>query len=162
MDKKDILVHGWEYAFDVEDWYPPIKAALQDVDFTEAVWKPTGKATHTIAELVTHLLYYKERFLVRLKGQEWKIPITNNDESFHTTDVGTAEAWKAAVDKLFSVQKEIKSILVTMDEAGLQKEIEKIPVERQILSLMMHDAYHTGQIILIRKLYGSWPEKRDV
>lgn len=162
MDKKDILIQGWDFAYEVEDWYPPITAALKDVDFTEAVWKPSGMATHTIAELVTHLLYYKERFLFRLKGLEWKVSIDSNDDTFHTTKVSTAEEWKAAVDKLYKVQREIKDVLTTLEDSGWQKVIAKISVDRQALSLMMHDAYHTGQIILIRKLSGSWPDKREV
>lgn len=30
----------------------------------------------------------------------------------------------------------------------------------EVMSLILHDAYHTGQIVLVRKLQGSWPGTR--
>jgi hypothetical protein len=29
MQRKEILIHGWDFAYDVEDWYPPLKASLK-------------------------------------------------------------------------------------------------------------------------------------
>jgi hypothetical protein len=162
MDKNEILTKGWDFAFDTEDWYPPIKAALKDVDFVQAFWRPEGKASHIIAELVVHLLYYKKRFLFRLNEREWDTHIDSNDETFETNAITTAEQWYGTVNDLYSVQNEIKTILNTLDEQGWQRQIPETAADRQVLSLIMHDAYHTGQIILIRKLYGSWPDVRDV
>ena len=34
-------------------------------------------------------------------------------------------------------------------------------VGRWVNSLVLHDAYHTGQIMFIRKLQGSWPSRRS-
>ncbi|MGE7057310.1 DinB family protein, partial [Paenibacillus glucanolyticus] len=50
---------------------------------------------------------------------------------------------------------------------ALRQKIEQMPEEeitespQRIASLITHDAYHTGQIIFLRKLQGSWPAKRS-
>ena len=33
-------------------------------------------------------------------------------------------------------------------------------LEGKLLDIMLHDAYHTGQIIQLRKMQGAWPSKR--
>ena len=161
MQQKEILIHGWDFAYDIEDWYPPLKASLKDVDLKQAQWRPDGKASHTIGELVNHLLYYKKRFLFRLEHREWTAKIGSNDDTFQTAQYTTSDAWNQALSELQSVQQGIRAKLVSLEEGDLDSPLPKDPVGRQVLSLFMHDAYHTGQIILIRKLYGSWPGVRD-
>ena len=46
MQRKEILIHGWDFAYDVEGWYPPLKASLKDVDFKQAQWD----------QMVSHLI----------------------------------------------------------------------------------------------------------
>jgi len=162
MQRKEILIQGWDFAYDVEDWYPPLKASLKDVDLRQAQWRPEGKSSHTIAELVSHLLYYKKRFLFRLERKEWTAKIGSNDETFQTTQYATSDAWNRALSELQSVQQGIRAKLVDLEDQDLDSPLPKDPISRQLLSLFMHDAYHTGQIILIRKLYGSWPGIRNV
>ncbi|HEX6226519.1 MAG TPA: DinB family protein [Chryseolinea sp.] len=162
MQRKDILIKGWDFAMDVEGWYPPLKAALKGVDSHQAYWKPEGEASHTIGELVIHLLYYKKRFLYRLEQKEWTIDIKSNDETFQNASYATLDAWPSLVNELQSVNISIREKLSRLQDQDLDKPLPKDPVGGQILDLIMHDAYHTGQIILIRKLHGSWPSERDV
>jgi hypothetical protein len=35
------------------------------------------------------------------------------------------------------------------------------PIGLTLTSIILHDAYHIGQIIQIRKLQGSWPANRS-
>ena len=161
MQRKEILIHGWDFAYDVEGWYPPLKASLKDVDLKQAQWRPDGKASHTIGELVNHLLFYKKRFLFRLERKEWTKKIGSNDDTFQTTQYATSDAWNHALSELQSVQQDIRVKLVGLEDRDLDSPLPKDTIGGQVLSLFMHDAYHTGQIILIRKLYGSWPGVRD-
>ena len=123
---------------------------------------PDGKSSHTIGELVNHLLYYKKRFIFRLEQKEWTSKIGSNDDTFQTTQYSTPEAWNHALAELGSVHQNIRAKLVGLEDRDLDSPLPKDPIGGQVLSLLMHDAYHTGQIILIRKLYGSWPGVRDV
>ncbi|EKN66925.1 hypothetical protein BABA_13592 [Neobacillus bataviensis LMG 21833] len=38
--------------------------------------------------------------------------------------------------------------------------LDQNSLERKLLDIMLHDAYHTGQIIQLRKIQGSWPSVR--
>jgi uncharacterized damage-inducible protein DinB len=162
MNRKNILLYGWDTAYDHEGWYPPLKDALMNVNHEQAQWKPIGRASNTIWELVNHLLYYKERFLTRLDGTEFSGTAENNDETFLAADELTAADWKQAVGRLATVHAEIKKRLTALADNDFDKLLPDAPIGGQVLSLVTHDAYHTGQIVLIRKLQASWPESRDV
>lgn len=56
MQKKDILIQAWDYCYDIEGWYPPLKNALEDVDGSQAIWRPEGETSNTIREIVNHYL----------------------------------------------------------------------------------------------------------
>lgn len=156
-----MLIKGWDEAYDIEGWYPPLKAALGNVTDQEALWRPEGNASHTIAELVNHLLYYKKRFLYRLETKAWKSKIDTNDESFSAmTDVIPRDFYKA-VEELRDVHQKIRLKLTELEDSNFDTTLSQIPVGEQFFTLIAHDAYHTGQIILIRKLRGSWPAFRD-
>ena len=161
MQRKDILLQGWDFTYDIEGWYPPLKDALQDVDHEMASCKAEGRASNTIGELVNHLLYYKKRFLYRLENRTWPVKINTNDDTFFIEDYSTPSNWKNLTQELASVHNGIREKLAHLKDEDLDAARPNDPVDRQILDLILHDAYHTGQIILIRKLYGSWPEYRN-
>jgi uncharacterized damage-inducible protein DinB len=161
MQRKDILIAGWEAAHDKEDWYPPLKAALDGVDYEQSLWKAPGNASHTIGELVDHLLYYKKRFLFRLEHKAWQSTINTNDETFSGNAARSSQDWKSTVDELASVHQRIQKQLEGLKDSDLDLKLPEASIGAQMLTLIMHDAYHTGQIIFIRKLNGSWPSVRE-
>lgn len=160
MDKKAFLLHGWEIGYDKEDWYPPLADALKGITAEQANWKPEGAAINTIWENVQHLTFYKERFLKRLTGEETENPPgLTNDDTFSVTSVEPS-AWEESVKKLDDVHQSIRNIIAGYSDSDLEREIPD-PVDVWLYSLILHDAYHTGQIIQICKLQGSWPAKRS-
>ncbi|WP_188997509.1 hypothetical protein [Paenibacillus nasutitermitis] len=44
-----------------------------------------------------------------------------------------------------------------MSDQDLQNELDGITIYQWVSDLVYHAVYHTGQIIFIRKLQGSWP-----
>jgi len=47
-----------------------------------------------------------------------------------------------------------------LSEADLERSLPDIgTVAESLAAWTLHDAYHAGQIILIRKMQGSWPAK---
>lgn len=161
MQIKDTLIKGWDEAYDVEGWYPPLKAALDNVNDREATLRLEGKASHTIAELVIHLLYYKKRFLYRLDRKAWTATIETNDESFSTIAEATPAQWQDAVNELKMVHQRIRKKLAEIDNNDLDIPLPEATIGEQFFTLIVHDAYHTGQIVMIRKLQGTWPAFRD-
>jgi uncharacterized damage-inducible protein DinB len=163
MNKIELLLHGWDSCYEKEDWYPPLTDALKELTAEQANWRPEGVHANTIWENVHHLIFYKERLLKRMTGEESDYPeeLTNDD----TFAVGlTSEGdWQETLARLKSVHQGNRDRIAGWEE----EEFEHIlpnrtqSVGRLVNSLIMHDAYHTGQIILIRKLQGSWPSQRS-
>ncbi|WP_339313045.1 DinB family protein [Paenibacillus sp. FSL M7-0896] len=155
----DVLIENWDYVMDVEDWQPPLSAALEGVNNEQAVWKPEGAAGNSIWENVNHLTYYKERLLRKLKGMEKLPDLESNDATFTVTGSGE-EDWKQAVDKLKSIHASLREIIVALEEGAYEWGGSGHAPGEEVMSLILHDAYHTGQIVLVRKLQGSWPSTR--
>jgi hypothetical protein len=161
MNKIELLLMGWDHCYVKEGWYPPLLDSLQGVSATSANWRPEGTAVNTIWENVHHLIFYKERLLERLKGMESGYPpgITNDD----TFAVASNEepVWQDTLARLEKVHKGIREILSSLNEEDFERVIGTTTIGLWVTSLISHDAYHTGQIIQLRKLQGSWPAKRS-
>ncbi|MET3549291.1 putative damage-inducible protein DinB [Paenibacillus favisporus] len=160
MSQIQVLLQRWDECFGQEDWYPPLVPALEGVTAEEAAWKPEGEAVNSIWENVNHLLYYKEYHLQRMRGENPDFKASSNDETFSNVEDGD-EAWQKTVDRLKKVHGEIRSFLSGLSDSELNAPFPNRPLASLIHSLMMHDAYHTGQIIMLRKLKGSWPASRN-
>lgn len=155
MRIKDLLIHDYQYLFAKEDWFPPLKNAIDNLDAKNATWKPEGASINTIEEITSHMLYYQERLNFRLKGipKQFK-SVSNNEETFTYSENND---WKGIKERLYTANLELQELLIayfndkTSNEESLTKEISGV---------LRHNAYHIGQIIQIRKLQGSWHEKR--
>jgi hypothetical protein len=100
MERKDILIQGWDFAYDIEGWYPPLKVALNDVDGAEAILNAAGRASNTFRELVNLLLYYKKRFLFRLEEKPWPYDVATNEETFFQGRHASNLSWEKLVEEL--------------------------------------------------------------
>lgn len=161
VNKMELLLHGWDRAYGIEDWYPPLKDALQGVTWEQANWRPGQGAANTIWENVNHLIFYKERLLRRLTGEEKAYPPgIGNDDTFGGTGEDE-DAWQATLAKLESVHAAIRGKLADMEKKDFDRKLPKTPFGLWVNSLNMHDAYHTGQIVLLRKMQESWPASRS-
>ncbi|RED66200.1 DinB family protein [Cohnella lupini] len=161
MTKLELLMQGWDAIYEKEDWYPPLKDALDGVTSEQAVWRPAGEHVNTIWESVNHLTYYKERLLKRLTGEESEYPPgLTNDDTFRVPST-SEEDWRKALAKLRAVHIGIREIISNMKETRLEEKIPRTPIGSWIHSLILHGAYHTGQIVFLRKLQGSWPSRRS-
>jgi hypothetical protein len=148
---KSVLVNQLKTTHDKEDWFVPVNIALHGVTAEQAVWKD-GSENHSIGQLANHLLFWNERQLAHFKGEKLPPFSGNNDETFNAF---TKDQWNQTVKKLNDVLTELEKIVETADESSLKSWAETIG------NISTHNAYHTGQIIFVRKLQGSWkPEKK--
>lgn len=138
---------------DNAEWFTPMNAAVAGLTAEQAKWVPKnaeGKldpnANHSVGMLAYHLVFWNENALSRLRGEKRTNP-SNNDETFNDFD---AAHWDNIVQRLDRVMKD------------LEAEVEKMPEEKllkaapTISHISTHNAYHTGQILYVRKLQGSW------
>lgn len=153
MSRQDILLHSMAFAFQMEAWNPPLMKTLEGLTEEQVNWLPKTGSTHTIREIVIHLLFYKEQLLQRLQGNDAQEP-TSNESTFTAKQ---DHSWEQILEKLNKVQAELQTCLHALEDEELDRPSPHVPIGGQILTLAMHDVYHTGQIVLLRKLQGTWP-----
>jgi uncharacterized damage-inducible protein DinB len=153
MNRKEVLIQAWKIANDVESWFAPVKKALENVDAAQATWKPEGiKDFNSIQEITLHLLYYKTRFWSRLTGSEFE-SLSDNEATF---TAGISKNWEEIRNELYDVNTKIMDYLLNLEDSDLDNPKPKAPIGQQVLDLATHDAYHSAQLVLIRKLQGAW------
>ncbi|WHY85743.1 DinB family protein [Neobacillus novalis] len=156
MKRMDLLLYVLDSTFDKESWYAPFKNAIEGLTAGQANWKPSGEATKTIWENVNHLIYYKESLAASLEGREWTHNL-DGDATFNFTDQSNDDKeWKKVVERAENAQRNLRQVLSTISD----EKLDQNSLERKLLDNMLHDAYHTGQIIQLRKMQGSWPSIR--
>ncbi|UZJ79409.1 DinB family protein [Fictibacillus sp. KU28468] len=156
MNRIGLLLNVLDTTFDKESWYAPFKHALEGITAEQANWRPTGEATKTIWENVNHLIYYKERLAANMEGREWPHNLDGNETFYLTEQSNDDKEWKKVVERAENVQRSLRQILSKTSV----EELDHNSLEGKLLDIMLHDAYHTGQIIQIRKMQGSWPSHR--
>ena len=156
MNRTDLLVKGLDSTYDKESWYAPFKDAIEGLTAQQASWKPPGEATKSIWENVNHLIYYKERLVANMEGLEWKNPLDGGQTFFLTEQSGDEKEWRKVGERAEIAQRNLREILSKTSPEKLGENSH----EENLLDIMLHDAYHTGQIMLIRKMQGAWPSER--
>jgi uncharacterized damage-inducible protein DinB len=156
-DRVDLLLVLKDHSYEQEGWFVPLLQAVEGVTATQAAWQPAGGG-NSIWQTLYHLNFYNELYLRRLTGQEVGRGVASNDETFVVPAGPDAEAaWQAEVERARRIGAEFRTALAELDDAGLDG-LGK--VGGALPHLVMHDAYHAGQIVLIRKQQGSWPASR--
>ncbi|QJC52149.1 DinB family protein [Paenibacillus albicereus] len=164
-EKTNLVEKAWEFAYSKEDWSPPLQAALEGVTEEQADWRPQGAAANTIRETVHHLIFYKEAFLRAWRGESGaRAEGVTNTDTFQAPALGAeGAAWEETRRRLEKAHADIASILREWeDDSSYEKRIgSNSEAGTWVNSLAVHDAYHAGQIIFVRKLQGSWAPTRS-
>lgn len=150
LQKKDI----WEH----EDWIVPLSVALEGLTSEQAAWIPPGGG-NSIWQLINHINYYNHEFLCHMQNIDPGQRAENNNQTFGSTgDAEQVEQWEQAVAETKRLATAIELELTKWDEDKLQ-EIRPSGDQtwaQAIARWLPHDAYHAGQIVLTRRLQGSW------
>ncbi len=146
---KPLLIDQLKYSHTEENWFVPTKIAINGLNAEQSNWKDSTE-NHSIAELVSHLTFWNEAFLKDINGEEFSDDDMENELTFK---IYSEKEWKSAVSKLDSIQTEFERITEKANEEQLSE------LASDIFTMTAHDAYHTGQIIYIRKRKGWWNKK---
>jgi len=148
---KSILLEQFKTTHDNQDWFVPASKAVEGLTAEQASWTP-GKGSHSVAQLVSHLIFWDQQALAQLQGKPVPKFTGKNDETFDI--VVNKETWNQMVKDLDRVLADWEKAIASADDATIQK------WANTVAHVSTHNAYHTGQILYVRKLQGSWnPEK---
>jgi len=151
---RSVLLAQLHSTHDKADWHVPVNTAIAGLTVEQAKWVPTnlaGKidpnANHSVGMLTYHLLFWNTRALTQLSGKNPGPVPSNNDETFNDFD---AASWPKTVHDLDAVLVSLEQLVQNADDATLAK------IAPTVANICTHNAYHTGQILYVRKLQGSW------
>jgi uncharacterized damage-inducible protein DinB len=146
-----ILLEQFNACFDQSAWFASAKSALENLSAEDAIWKPSNEI-HSVCEIITHLNFYNNKHLRRFKGFE----ITKNAQEIAETY--SNENWQNALDEFNLIMSDWKNLLENTDDAKLAKD-DWLSI---IAHINIHNAYHIGQIVIIRKLQNNWNAKQGI
>ena len=135
-------------------WHGPALADLVgDVTAEQAATRAIPGA-HTIWELVLHMTAWTEIARERLVGSAKADPTP--EEDWPPVRETSAEAWRAAVERLKEGHRELAAEVAKQGDSDL---IGRVPGKDHSVLVMFHgiiehDAYHGGQIAILKKLLG--------
>ncbi|GGO01285.1 DinB family protein [Saccharibacillus kuerlensis] len=155
MTNKEILLKQLRACRNESGWFTSMKASVKGLTQKQADWK-SNEEMNSVHEIVRHLNFYNDRYLKRFQDTKVSIPeVSSNDDTFEPQD-GEDRAWGAAL-------KVYDNTMAAWINAVEQAEDEQLDKWMDDLThLTIHNAYHIGQIVLIRKQQGSWEKKYGV
>jgi uncharacterized damage-inducible protein DinB len=109
------------------------------------------RGAHSIWELVLHATAWTEIVRERLVGSPLGDPTP--EEDWPPVRDTSAEAWRSAVERLKEAHRELAAEVAKLDDSQL---IGRVPGKDHSVLTMLHgvvehDAYHGGQIAVLKK-----------
>ncbi len=161
---KKVLLEQFNTGYEVNGWFVALKNAVANMTAEQALWKPQG-TEHSVWEMVYHLWYWNDRWRKRyLNEKNEKGPVIIS-ETFQAKENATDEEWQETLDKLFAVMDFWKGALENITDEKLNEQVSERYTDAWLYPLahiMTHNAYHTGQIVIIRKIAGNWDASKGV
>lgn len=149
------LADQLERSFRGGAWHgPSLAEAIAGIEPEVASQRPSPNA-HTILELVAHVAYWLAESRRRLPGADSSVPAAGED--WAPSRGNPADAWRAAVAELEDAHRRLHAAVLALDDESLDAATtgSDSTVRGTLLGLLQHNAYHGGQIALLRKLAGS-------
>lgn len=153
-----LLLEVLDNAFGGRGWQgTTLTGALRGVSPALARWRPS-RDRHCIWELAVHAAYWKYAVRCRVTGQRPAGGFARGPANWpHLPEPATLAAWRADIR------------LLKAEHAALVEAVAALPVRRlttrsprgrwrfveMIYGVAAHDAYHTGQIQLIKRLHAK-------
>jgi len=165
MKIKEILLEQMQACHNQTSWFVTVNTAISGLTAEQASWKSVND-NNSIWQIVNHLIFWNRRYLNRFLGLPNPEMKGDNDSTFEGEKTsGTDDDWRAVAREMDAVMTEWEKALKEADEAKLDKPMSSDsadPWYSYIALVNIHNAYHTGQIVTLRKQQGSWDKKQGV
>lgn len=144
------LADQLERAFRGGAWHgPSLAEALDGVDAALAASRPPGDA-HSIAELTGHVAFWIDAARRRMEGEN--VTDVPPDVDF-PPGAPSEEAWRATLAQLDQAHRRLHTALLALEDERLDDAVagSDPTVRGQLLGILQHNAYHAGQIVILKK-----------
>ena len=146
---KSILLEQLRSTHNKAEWFVPANTAVDGLTAEQAAW--TDGKNHSVGQLTYHLVFWDKEQLAKFKGEPPVKYSGKNDDTFSNYDPKT---WTETVKQLDQVLTDWEKAIESADDAKINQWASGIA------HLGTHNAYHIGEMVMVRKEQGSWnPEK---
>jgi len=160
MTEADRLLDQFTRAHDGDPWHgSPVKAILKGVTAEQAATQPPNGA-HSIWELVLHMTGWRNEVAERATGKPAGTPAGGD---YPKVGEPTPARWKAALAALDASHEHLMKVVRGMSEEHLLKPTNDprnrplgtgVSYYQLLHGIVQHDAYHAGQIAILKKVLG--------
>lgn len=149
-----LLLRTVDAAYEKKAWHGPnLRGSIRGQDMRAASWRP-GAGRHNIWEIVVHCAYWKYVVRRRLLGEKkGSFPLKGSNWFARPTAL-TPNAWRDDVALLEGMHRKMRAAIAEMSPEDLGKIPRGSTVDNAaiISGIAAHDAYHAGQIQLLKRL----------
>jgi hypothetical protein len=131
--------------------FQPPDRILSDLTEAQAVAVPKG-SPYSIAQILAHTHFYQQATLTQLRGEDWPRP-AHLEETFAPITLG---GWGSLVDAFLNGIAEAKKLAEEKRDT-ISPSRDDTNVDYDLAESALHNAYHLGQIVLLRRIQGLWP-----
>jgi uncharacterized damage-inducible protein DinB len=160
MSEASRLIDQFDRAHDGDPWHgSPIKQILKGVTAEQAARRlPNG--AHSIWELVLHVTGWRTEVARRATGEPAGEPAAGD---WPPIGDPTAEAWAAALAALDDSHAQLVKVVRGMSDEHLLKATNDprnrplgtgVSYYQLFHGIVQHDAYHAGQMAIVKKILG--------
>ena len=154
MTDREVLLEQLQTCRNKNGWFTSMAAATKGLTQKQADWKSNGEM-NSVHETVRHLNFYNNRYLNRFLGRDVPAFEGDNDDTFEPLE-GEAGTWAEALQAYDATMGKWIDAAEQAEDGNWEK------WAGDLTHLTIHNAYHIGQIVFIRKQQGSWDKKYGV
>ncbi|CAN5638741.1 DinB family protein [soil metagenome] len=157
--RKEVIYQQFTAIYNEENWFKPFSEVLKGISDTGFNYKPSPDI-NSIREIVNHLFFWNERWLKTFRQESLAPFEKSNDDTFYYFN--ESESKDSLIEKLLSSMEEWKKALSECNEDIMEsdrffrKNIKPEEIDKwweTLLNINIHNAYHLGQILLLKKFY---------
>ncbi len=153
-DLKQAVLAGLEQTFDKERWFKPIRGSVEGLSAAQAAWRSSPER-HSIWQVTHHLTHYTRLLNMRLDAQP--IPETWREGEWGPKEDPTDEAaWREALRLIVDAHEGLRGRLQALGAEAFTSPLPggRSPAWLTLFGQLYHNAYHCGQIRVVRALEG--------
>ncbi|MBA2176397.1 hypothetical protein H0266_15980 [Halobacillus locisalis] len=146
MNVKQLLLQQLAAIYDQDRLFVCFTTAINGLDDYEAHYRVDVGQANTIAEIIHHLNFYNARFLSRFCGEE----VEELPSYYNTFTFDRKVDWRKIEEQSHNTFRQFRKVILISSDEKLEKWSDTLGL------LWLHNGYHIGQIVQIRKEFGSW------
>ena len=160
MSIKEVFLQQFSALNAEKNWTVTMENALKGLTFEQAMKKDS--AAHSIHEIVNHLIYWNGMQIKMFNGTFNPVHTPDNESTFIDEKKYSEEKWRESVNKILELFSEWVRVIENSDDSKFESDFRGDPFYSFLANVTIHNAYHIGQIVLIRKQNGNWDSKLGV